>query len=199
MPQIRRGIGYNQPTIQSRQIHQRLQWEGTAMTTFAGFVYPFTFAILPRGPLSTRLAEFKRTHGKRTCGPYYRTEPSPNPRVGFFYLDSDFMPGLRWEWADEVEGAHVNHTGWYCDEFQDSKIRGLVMRLPRSRGFIAGWSMGEQMASNLDYTVSDNAVDAARDADRMAERAAEDEREYQERENERLRLEDGAEETGAEN
>jgi hypothetical protein len=59
--------------------------------------------------------------------------------------------------------------------------------------------MGEGMASNLDYTVWDNAVDAARDADRMAERAAEEQRDYEERENERLRLEEGAEETGAEN
>jgi hypothetical protein len=168
-------------------------------TTFAGFAYPFTFAILPRAPLSTRLAEYKQTRGKRTCGPYYRTEPAPNPHGAFFYLDSDFMPGLRWEWCDEVEGIRIGHTGWFTDEYGGGKIRGLVMRLPRSRGFLAGWSMGENMASTLDYTVWDNAVDAARDADRMAERAAEEQREYEERENERLRLEEGAEETGAEN
>lgn len=35
--------------------------------TFAGFDYPYQFAILPRGPLSARLAEYKQTHGKRTC------------------------------------------------------------------------------------------------------------------------------------
>jgi hypothetical protein len=59
--------------------------------------------------------------------------------------------------------------------------------------------MGEGMASNVDYDIWDNAVDAARDADRMAERAAEDQRDYEERENEPLRLEEGAEETGTEN
>jgi hypothetical protein len=168
-------------------------------TTFAGFAYPFTFALLPRAPLAKRLAEFKQTHGKRACGPYYRTEPSPNPRGAFFYLDSDFMPGLRWEWCDEVEGMRIDHTGWFTDEYGDGKIRGLVMRLPRGRGFLAGWSMGEGMASNVDYDIWESAVDAAREADRMAERAAEDQRDYEERENERLRLEEGAEETGTEN
>ena len=171
----------------------------TPNATFAGFDYPYQFAILPRGPLSKRLAEYKQTHGKHTCGPYYRTEPSPNPHGAFFYLDSDFAPGLRWEWADEVSGAHIRHDGWFCDAFQDQTIRGFVMRLPRGRGFLAGWSMGEHMATNLDYTIWDDEVAAARDADRMAERAAEDERDYQEREDERLRLEEGAEETGAEN
>jgi len=170
-----------------------------ATSTFAGFDYPFTFGILPRGLLSARLAEFKRDHGRKACGPYFRTEPASNPIGTFFYLDSDFAPGLRWEWCDEVSGAQIRHHGWFSDELQDQTIRGFVMRLPRGRGFIAGWSMGEGMASNLDYTVWDNEVDAARYADRMAERAAEDQREYEARENERLRLEDGAEEIGSEN
>jgi hypothetical protein len=171
----------------------------TSNTTFAGFDYPFTFGILPRGPLAKRLAEYRQTRGKRTCGPYDRSEPAPNPRGAYFYLESDFAPGLRWKWCDEIRGAHIGHEGWFCDDCQDQTIRGFVMRLPHGRGFIEGWSMGEHMASNLDYTIWDDEVDAARDADRMAERAAADGRQYQAREDERLRLEEGAEETGAEN
>jgi len=118
------------------------------MTTFAGFEFPQEIPILPRAPLAKRLAEYKLTHGKRVCGPYFRTEPSPNPSGMSFYLDSDFQPGLRWEWADEIDGARIQHRGWYSDEYGDAeKIRGLVFRLPHGRGFLAGWSMGEGMAS----------------------------------------------------
>jgi hypothetical protein len=150
--------------------------------TFAGFSFPQTIAMLARGPLSKRLEEFKRTHGKRVCGPYYRSQPSANPDSAFFYLESDFMPSLRWEWADEVDGSRIKHRGWYTDDYGlGEKIRGLVMRLPHGRGFLAGWSMGKSMASEIDYTIWDDAIDCARNADRMAERAAENARE-QERE-----------------
>jgi len=156
----------------------------TNTTTFAGFDFPQTIAMLPRGPLGKRLDEFKRTHGARVCGPYYRTVPAASPSGTFFYLESDFMPGLRWEWCDEVDGSSIRHTGWFCDDFQDQTIRGLVMRLPHDRGFLAGWSMGESMASNLEYYIWDDAVECARAADHMAERAAEDQREYEARETE---------------
>lgn len=96
-----------------------------------------------------------------------------------FYLDDYGMPGLRWTWCDEVSSAGIKHTGWYCDDYYDEKIRGIVLRLPRSRGFLAGWSMGECMASNVDYYVFESEHDAAQCADSMAENAAEREREYQ--------------------
>ncbi len=135
------------------------------------------------------MAEFKK-HQPRVCGPYFRVEPATNPKGMFFYLDSDFMPGLRWEWCDEVSGSHIRHTGWFSDDFQDQTIRGIVMRLPHGRGFLAGWSMGKGMASNLEYYVWDDAVDCARAADQMADRAAEDQREHEARERE----EEGADE-----
>jgi len=151
------------------------------MTTFAGFEFPQTIAMLPRGPLSKRLEEFKRTHGQRMCGPYFRTEPNPNQTEMSFYLESDFMPSLRWEWADEVDGARIEHNGWYSDEFGDSElIRGIVMRLPQGRGFLAGWSMGKSMASGLEYYVYDEEIDAARAADQLAENVAERAREDEE-------------------
>ena len=149
--------------------------------TYAGFEYPFTFGILPRGPLSKRLAEFKVDHGHKTCGPYYRDEPHPNSDGLSFYLESDFMPGLRWEWCDEVSDVRsIDHTGWFTNEFCDDKIRGLVMRLPHERGFLAGWSMGEHMASGVEYTIYDDIVDAAHAADSLAEHMAEKQREYEE-------------------
>jgi len=153
---------------------------GLPSFTFAGFAWPRYVGTLPRGSLADR---FKNRHSRGLTGVYYHA-PTPDGAKGRgFYLDSDGMPGLRWQWADECEGAHIHHTGWHCDEFGYETIRGIVMRLPKGRGFLAGWSMGEGMASTIDYSpIFDNAADAAACADSMAENAADDEREYQARE-----------------
>jgi hypothetical protein len=141
-------------------------------------------ATLDCGPLRQRLDA--RRPGRSFCGDYYHA-PTPDGAKGRgFYLDSEGMPGLRWQWADETEGAGIGHTGWFCDDIESETIRGVVFRLPRGRGFLAGWSMGKDMASSVDYSpIFDNAADAAACADSMAESAAESEREYQARENEK--------------
>lgn len=149
--------------------------------SFAGFNYPKFLANLPSNPLSERLIEFKKnpTRSLRLYG-YRQDKPGVNPNGKMFYLDSDFMPQLRWIWADKVEYSHIDHRGWFTDEYGDGdKIRGLVFRLPHNRGFLAGWSMGESMCGEVDYTIYDDEVQAARNADSMAERVAEREQEYQ--------------------
>lgn len=160
---------------------------------FAGFTFPKYVWMLPSGSKAKRLEHFRNP----VTGPY---QHAPKPiRAGsngaFFYLGSDFMPGLRWEWCDEVKGVRIDHTGWYCDEFQYEKIRGLVFRLPKSRGFLAGWSMGKSMASEVEACVYETESKAAYAADSLAESAAERQREHEEREraeverDEALRLE----------
>src|SRR5690606_19227724 len=82
-----------------------------------------------------------------------------------------------WQWCDEVDTS-IRHNGWFTDDQQDETIRGLVVRLPHGR-MLAGWSMGEHMASEIDSTrVYDDEREAARAADALAERVAEREREY---------------------
>jgi len=149
---------------------------------FAGFTFPKQVAMLPRGTWKQRL-EHKRNP---TVGPYF-TSPSPNPQGTSFYLDSDFMPELRWEWCDEVAGVRIDHTGWFTNQFQDDKIRGLVMRLPHGRGFLAGWSMGKSMASEVEYHIYDEQLDAAYAADSLAEHVAERQREFEEEQDRELR------------
>lgn len=146
--------------------------------TFAGFQFPRAVAILPKGKPAARLA--KRRASPPMTGPYTHA-PTPNAGGAFFYLDSDFAPGLRWQWADDVDGASIGHTGWWTDPYGDGdSIRGIVLRLPRGRGFLAGWSMGESMASELETaTVYDDETGAANAADSLAESVAEREREYQ--------------------
>jgi len=150
---------------------------------FAGFDFPKYVFTLPTGPFKKRIERMKNSG----VGAYYHA-PTPNQHKGVgFYLDSDGMPGLRWKWCDEVEDVRINHTGWFCDEYQDGKLRGIVMRLPKGKGFLAGWSMGEGMSSSVDCDIIDNEIDAARTADSLAENAAEREREYQD-EQEEIRL-----------
>ena len=144
--------------------------------SFAGFSFPKWVWSLPKGSKVKRLTAAKDP----VCGPYYHApKPGGGKGVGF-YLESDGSIALRWTWADKVSGARIEHTGWYSDEHGDSeKIRGLVLRLPKSRGFLAGWSMGEGMASALECDIYGKEREAARAADSLAEYVAEREREYQ--------------------
>ena len=145
---------------------------------FAGINFPKWVWNLHRGPWKKRL---ERRRNSCTGWGYYHAprplESGDNSRS--FYLNDHGMPGLRWIWCDEVASAGIKHTGWYCDDYYDEKIHGIVFRLPRSRGFLAGWSMGVGMISNVDYYVFESEQDAAHCADSMAENAAEREREYQ--------------------
>lgn len=149
-----------------------LQNSGLDRFNFAGFAFPKYVWTLPQGPLSKRLDHHKRV----VCGAYYHS-PKPNSPEGSvgFYLDSDGAPGLRWAWCDEVDGVRINHTGWFADEYgEGDTIRGIVLRLPAGRGFLAGWSMGTGMASGLERYIYSDEVDAAYAADELAKSVAED-------------------------
>lgn len=98
---------------------------------------------------------------------------------------------LRTVFADEVEGIRLNHTGWWCDEFQDRKLRGVVVRLSHGRCFPAYRESdnGGLMVDWSDCHLEDRSriggargclIEAARAADSFAEHAAEKEREYNE-------------------
>lgn len=153
---------------------------GLAPFAFAGMQFPKHLWTLRQGPLAARLKDRKNPR----TGDYYH---APTPILGrdsdrgiSFYLDSDGAPGLRWSWCDEVDGVRIRHKGWYTDDDGfGEKIRGIVLRLPSSRGFLAGWSMGKDMISSVEYSVYSDITDACHAADSMAEHAAAEEREYQ--------------------
>ena len=58
------------------------------------------------------------------------------------------------------------------------------MRLPHNRGFLAGWSMGEGMISEIEYIIHANEIDAALEADNLADQVAWKERDFQESQDE---------------
>lgn len=161
---------------------------------FAGFEWPRTIVQLPKGTPAQRLSAKSDAVGSYSHGP----EPlEAGDTTKSFYLGDMGQPELRWKWADAVDGVgrHIRHTGWFTtDDGDGDTVRGLVMRLPRSRGFIAGWGMGVGMIAAVDYgnTYADES-EAAYAADNMANNYAEKERDYQREEAAKLAEEERAE------
>lgn len=151
---------------------------------FASIEYPKKLWSLPTGTLAKRLADHKE--GKRFVSGYYQNEPGINPDGKMFYLESDFMPGLRWQWADEI--VNIRHTGWFTDPYKVDKIRGLVFRLSHERGFLAAWSMGKEMIGEVEYYIYGDERQAAFAADKLAQSKAEDMYNEAEREQEAERV-----------
>ncbi|MFK4131963.1 hypothetical protein ACI2KR_06665 [Pseudomonas luteola] len=135
---------------------------------FAGFSFPRHVAMLPKGTVAARI----KAHTDPVTGPYY-CAPQPNRDDFGCYLDSDFCPSLRWQWASDAYSS-IDHTGWFLSQHCDEKVQGIVLRLPKSRGFLAGWSMGESMASSIDIsTIYEDEESAALAADDLAKDIAE--------------------------
>lgn len=124
-----------------------------------------------RAPLRRRL------ESRRYVGPYQYTVPALGPSAGRGYYASDDSGAS--ETRDSMfrlracEPPRRFDHGWYCDDLQHDSIRPVVLRLPHGRGFLAGWTMGEGMASSVDFDIYTDEADAWRAADSMAERAAE--------------------------
>lgn len=124
-------------------------------------------------------------------GPYYMTASAlifdarqvPEGFGGYLNshedaIDSGSFARLRVVRADSI--IRLKHTGWFTDDDgMGDTCFGVVARLPRSRGFLAGWSLGANMATSFSRTIHDTEEEAARAADREAELSAEREREYQ--------------------
>lgn len=127
------------------------------------------------------------------CGPYMFTrQPTRTGRcegfggyLGHGEINDGSMVRLRIALAGDV--VRLEHTGWYCDQFQDQTMCGIVARLPRSRGFLAGWTMGVGMCCSFDGRVHETIEEAARAADEEARIGAEREREHQEEQDAEIR------------
>lgn len=159
--------------------------------------------IVERGHVPLRdFARPIRERNSGPCGPYYFTpgalitdgRTAPEGFSGYLNSRADEISEgsyvrLRVTRADEV--ARLNHTGWFTDDDGVNDVMyGVIARLPRSRGFIAGWSMGAGMATSFSRTIYETAEEAARAADHEAEREAERERDYQREEQDKQRDED---------
>lgn len=85
-----------------------------------------------------------------------------------------------------------NHTGWFCDDYHNEAVIGIVAGLPHGR-FLAGYRL--TMSDERVYfgEIFDDESDAAHMADEHARVIAEQEREYQETEAARMAEEESEE------
>lgn len=83
-------------------------------------------------------------------------------------------------YADDVEDAGIDHTGWFSDADCNEKIRGIVGRLTHGR-FVAGYVMTMNDERVYFAKVFDCEKEAAQYGDSEAESLAEDEKEHSER------------------
>lgn len=150
-------------------------------------------------PIRRRLEMFKRA--KTACAYYtkpdgsrYLTPIRPSVMNAHFNIGScrcqwqeeaDELSTHRLRWCDEIDGSYIKHRGWYIDSHQDETARGIVLTLPRRRGYLAGIAAPfnfnrEDMVGPAIIEVGEiyaTAEEAARGADHITERYAEDARE----------------------
>jgi len=130
--------------------------------TFASFTFPRYIADLTPAAGLRRKREMRRV-----VGGYYHA-PRPNQSDGWsFYLGSDFAP------------SRVEQTGDFYSCGDLDAYEGIIVRLNHGRGFLAGWTLGQHMASSVDAYIWTDESDARRAAADAAQRAAEDEFECQ--------------------
>lgn len=130
-------------------------------------------------PLSSR---------RRTATGPYRWTPTPPMSGRGFYTEcgtNDIVCArhgsgftLRIEPADKHVGGRLGMTSGYTTQDGD-EFAPIVFRLPRGRGFMAGWTMGQGMASTLEPEIYDDIRDAAIAAYDAAEMARNREDDYQ--------------------
>lgn len=126
----------------------------------------------------------ERFKSREHCGPYYFSPSKPGAGRGFYQAknlacgDSTFR--LRLEEAnDYLRYSRLSNTlAYWCDDDGFTSLTPIIARLPRGRGFLAGWTMGANMLANVAGEIFETAEDAARAAHDMAEQDAERERDY---------------------
>lgn len=126
----------------------------------------------------------QRLEARRFCGPYSWQPSAPGKGRGFYsgrdelaFDEAGSTLRLRLSYAYDCLPAwhslrRVN--AYHCNPYGDGDmIKPVVARLPRGRGFLAGWTMGAGMCGALDSTVYQDEADAAQAAHAMAESDAE--------------------------
>lgn len=131
-----------------------------AVGTFAGFKSPRYLAVLPTGTIKERKERYRVTGGY-----YHFLEEIKENTVKSFYLDSDFMPCHRWEWADGI--VRINHCGWFADDIHSEVVRGVVFFLSHGR-FLAGCSFAEGMYGFCERRIFDDKEECASYSDELA-------------------------------
>jgi hypothetical protein len=97
--------------------------------------------ITHKGTLGERLAIFKNIKSMgfdkgRVTGPYTSDFNATDPERGV-NIGSDLSLAIRWWFVNDskIYSHIILHKGWFCDEHRGQVLKGVVLRLSRSKGF----------------------------------------------------------------
>lgn len=93
-----------------------------------------------------------------------------------WYDSIESIPGEYLGYSDSI-ASRINHSGWLCDFFQDSKARGFVVRIRGKQDHIFLSCIELDYGVQLNTYSHDSKLDAALYADQLAESYAENARE----------------------
>lgn len=127
----------------------------------------------------------ERRNARKSCGPYHWTPTNAPSKGRGFYQDCKSLKmdahgstfALRLEEANDLLPSHSRTRGttaYWCDDDGFSTLTPIVARLPKGRGFLAGWTMGNGMCASLDSDIIEDAESAAYAAHSVARSTAED-------------------------
>lgn len=126
----------------------------------------------------------QRLEMRKACGPYmWRVGPAGERQDGrgYYAADDDGTPSAHdSSFALRACERPARYRSWHTGEM--TEFFAVVLRLPRERGFLAGWTMGKGMASSVDFYIHSDELEAWRDADMQARHACERDDENEQRE-----------------
>lgn len=102
------------------------------------------------GPYRWRVPTLGRSDGRG----YYAADDKGTPDDSTFRLRAVDQPR--------------RYRGGWCGSPDSEPVYPVVLRLPKGRGFLAGWTYGEGMASSIEHYIFDNEEDAWGDATNQA-------------------------------
>lgn len=120
-----------------------------------------------------------RLNMRKCCGPYQWKPAKPGSGRGFYQSIHGLAMGdstisLRLEWANNhLRGRLADINGYYTNSHQDETAKPVIARLPHSRGFLAGYTLGSGMCGAIAPDIYEDVEEAARAAHSEAERVAE--------------------------
>lgn len=120
-----------------------------------------------------------RERHKGSCGPYQWCPTSAGTGRGYYASRDDGTPDRTGAGFDLRPVRTFDPiTWWYGGGETTDPFYPVVLRLPRSRGFLAGWTMGKGMCATIEpdiYETEEEAIRAAEhEANRMAEQEADE-------------------------
>lgn len=128
--------------------------------------------------LTYKILKLLKLNGTNKSAPKLHFNASDGSRVVNVNLGSN-TPSSRWWFINDSANYSyiIQHNGWNYGSNADNVIKGLVFRLPGSKGFLAGWAL-ENGQGGVEKTLFGNEYQAVIHADYLAKKEAEASRKY---------------------